>query len=252
MHRIEARSRRNVEAYFDAVAEKGLCRDIDKLRFQMDFLYGQIDFQDKAVLDIGGGSGIHSFYAACCGAREVVCLEPEASGSSRGVVGQFQELGVILECEHVKIEPISVQEFECGSKTFEIIILHDSINHLNEEACVSLLHDAGARSAYREAVAKIFRLSTEAARLVICDCSRYNFFTLLGIRNPFDPGIEWHKRQAPETWVNMLGDAGFVDPKITWSSPNRLRWWGRALLGNKCMAYFFTSHFRLVMDRRSS
>ena len=166
MDNIKAKRRRSIEAYFDVVAEKGLCRDIDKLRFQMDFLYRKIDFQDKAVLDIGGGSGIHSFYSACCGAKEVVCLEPEASGSSKGVVNLFQELSEILEYKNVKIELVTFQEFECGSKTFDIIIFHNSINHLNEEACINLLRDDGSKSAYREVFTKISRLSTEATQII--------------------------------------------------------------------------------------
>lgn len=252
MDSTEAHRRLNIEAYFDAVKKEGLHSDSARLRSQMEFLYGDVDFRGKAVLDIGGGNGIHSFYAASCGAREVVCLEPEDSGSSKGVSDQFRRLGMALGCRNVRIEPIPLQAFPYGTGRFKIIILHDSINHLDEDACIALRGDARSQSAYRVLFAKIFALSAEGASVIICDCSRYNFFPLLGARNPFDPGIEWHKHQAPQTWIALLLEAGFANSQIAWSSPNRLGRWGRALLGNKCMAYFFTSHFRLAMEKQSS
>lgn len=252
MDSTEAECRGNTTAYLHAMADKGLCADKGSLLFQMRSLYGDIDFRDKTILDIGGGSGIHSFYAACCGAKKVLCLEPECSGSSKGVIDQFRELSEVLGYENVEIEPISLQELECGSKRFEIVMLHNSINHLDEEACINLLRDSRAKSVYQEIFAKIFGLCTEGARIIICDCSRHNVSALFGVRNPLAPGIEWHKHQTPETWANMLGDAGFVNPGIRWSSPNRFRRWGRALFGNRCMAYFFSSHFCLTMDRDPS
>jgi hypothetical protein len=114
---------------------------------------------------------------------------------------------------------------------------------------VTLLHDSRSRAVYQEICAKIHALASAGARLIVCDCSRHNFFQWLGIRNPFVPAIEWHKHQAPETWASLFGEAGFVSPGIRWSSFNTLRHWGRALTGNRFVAYFLASHFCLTMEK---
>ncbi len=67
------------DKYFDAVFRAGLKKSgahaaKGKLRFYLDSLFRDIPFENKTMLDIGGGSGIFSFYAACMGAKRVVCL----------------------------------------------------------------------------------------------------------------------------------------------------------------------------------
>jgi predicted RNA methylase len=52
----------------------------------MQNIFKDINFNEKAVLDIGGGIGIFSFYASLKGASKIVCLEPEARGSASGMV----------------------------------------------------------------------------------------------------------------------------------------------------------------------
>jgi hypothetical protein len=64
------------------------------------------------------------------------------------------------------------------------------------------------------------------------------------------PHIEWEKHQAPGVWVRLLEEVGFAQPRLRWSSFNRLRGTGRALLGNPVAAYFLTSHFCLQMRKR--
>jgi SAM-dependent methyltransferase len=245
-------TRISIEAYLDAMADNALCSDKSRLLAQMRFLYGEIDFKGKTVLDIGGGSGVHSFYAASCGAKDVLCLEPEDSGSSSGVIKLFRDLSQILGYENVTIEALFFQEFKCEPGEFDIVILHNSINHLDEQACIDLLHDPNAKSAYREMLAKLFGLCAKEADLIICDCSRHNFFDRLGIRNPFDPNIEWHKHQSPETWMDLLLAVGFTNPVTRWSAPGSLGKLGAALFSNKIMSYFFTSHFCLNMRKTPS
>lgn len=239
-----------IELYRNMAIEEGLDSDKGSLQFQMDFFFGGIDFTNKRILDIGGGSGLYSFWAACSGATEVVCIEPEDAGSSPGILQIFQKLNARLKCDNVVLETTTFQNFDPKGKAFDIIVLCNSINHLDEAACINLLKNAKSKNIYREIFTKIAALSSEGANLIICDCSRYNFFGLLGIRNPFVPQIQWHKHQAPEVWAHMLGDVGFVNRRIRWSSFNRFRWWGRVFIGNKFMAYFLTSHFCLTLVKQ--
>jgi SAM-dependent methyltransferase len=252
MDRTDNAAPEKLRAYYKVMELKGLCRNQDKLRHQMDFIYRDCDFSGKTVLDIGGGNGIHSFYAAACGAKQVVCLEPEAAGSTEGVIAKFRELGELLECPNTTIVPTTFQDYDPGDSTFDVVMLQDSVNHLDEECCVKLLHDAEAQATYREVFEKIGRVSHDRTELIVCDCSRYNLYPALGMSNPADPGIEWEKHQAPEFWAKMLREVGYGSPRVRWSTPSRFGGWGRIVFGNKLMAYFFTSHFCLTMQRRTA
>ena len=239
----------NLEGYLSAVITEGLYPNRGNLRFHLRTLFRGIALENKRVLDIGGGSGLHSFYAACMGAKEVVCLEPETEGSRSGMEAKFKKLGGILGYDQVKFEPVTFQAFEPAGKQFDIIVLHNSINHLDETACINLLNDEASQAIYMDICSKLSSLASSGAKLIVCDCSRYNFFALLRIKNPFAPTIEWHKHQAPEIWVDLLSQFGFVNPKVKWTAFNTLRSTGRVLLGNKLLSYFLRSDFRFTMEK---
>ena len=239
----------NLEGYFSAVIEEGLYPSRRNLQFYLKALFKDIALENRRVLDIGGGSGLHSFYAACMGAKEVVCLEPETGGSRSGMGAKFRKLGGILGYNHVRFEPLTFQAFEPTGKQFDIILLHNSINHLDETACINLLNSEAAKAIYLNMFSKLSSLASGGASLIVCDCSRYNFFALLRIKNPFAPTIEWHKHQAPEVWVDLLSQVGFVNPRIRWTSFNTLRSPGKTLLGNKLLSYFFRSNFCFTMEK---
>lgn len=239
----------NLENYLAVVIEEGLYPNKGNLRFHLKTLFRDITIENRRVLDIGGGSGLHSFYAACMGAREVVCLEPETEGSRSGMGAKFKKLGGILGYDQVTFEPVTFQAFKPVGKQFDIILLHNSINHLDETACINLLSDEASRAIYMNIFSKLSALASSGAKLIVCDCSRYNFFALLGIKNPFAPTIEWYKHQAPEIWVDLLSQVGFVNPRVRWTSFNTLRSPGRVLLGNRLLSYFLRSDFRFTMEK---
>lgn len=235
--------------YFRTMAEEQLFRSERNLRFYQGGLFRGIDFAGKDVLDVGAGTGLNGFYAACGGARSVICLEPEANGSTTGVQQKFQQIKRRLGTNNIQMEPAYFQSFDFTGLAFDIILLHNSINHLDEPACVELLHSREAQHRYRRIFDSLGAIARPGAKLIVCDCSRYNLFASLGTRNPFMPTIEWEKHQAPEVWASLLGHVGFGNPEIRWSSFNRLGKPGRWLLGNKPMAWMLKSHFWLTMDK---
>ena len=239
----------NFEHYFSTVIKEGLYPNRGNLQFHLKTLFKNIALENKRVLDIGGGSGLHSFYVACMGAKAVVCLEPETEGSRSGMGAKFRRLGGILGQDHVRFEPVTFQAFKSRGEQFDIILLHNSINHLDETACINLLNSEASKTIYLDMFSKLSSLASGEAKLIVCDCSRYNFFTLLGIKNPFAPTIEWHKHQAPEIWVDLLSQVGFVNPRIRWTAFNTLRTPGRTLLGNKLLSYFLRSDFCFTMEK---
>jgi len=66
-----------IHRYFNIVNKEQLYSSQNNLRFYLKYLFEKISFDNKRMLDIGGGAGLFSFYAACKGATEVICLEPE-------------------------------------------------------------------------------------------------------------------------------------------------------------------------------
>ena len=239
-----------IQHFAELAVKERLYSNCGNLVFHLSTLFRGVDLSGRRVLDIGGGWGMHSFYAALKGAEEVICLEPEAEGSTGGVRDKFLGLRTQLEAAQVTFAPVTFQAFEPQGKTFDVVLLHNSINHLDENACTTLHTDAASREIYRRILSKLSSICRSGAKLLVCDCSRNNFFALLGVKNPFVKSIEWHKHQAPEVWAALLCEVGFAKPRITWSSLNTLRGFGRVFLGNRFASYFLNSHFRLTMEKQ--
>jgi SAM-dependent methyltransferase len=241
---------RDLDFYFRTIVAEGLYSTEQNLRFHLDTVFEGVRFQDRAVLDIGGGTGILSFYACYRGAREVVCLEPEAEGSSSGMVERFHRLRSLLRCEGtVSLERVTFQNYDPKGKTFDLVVLYDSVNHLDEQACQTLTRSERSRRVYLDIFKKLHDCMNGGGKLVVADCSRFNFFSILRLKNPFVPTIDWKKHQSPRVWAELLEEAGFSRPRVRWTTFNRLGSWGRRLLGNPVAAFFLDSHFVLTMDR---
>jgi SAM-dependent methyltransferase len=233
--------------YFN-IAETGMARG--NHRFYMNYLFDGIDFRGKTMLDVGGGNGILSFYAACSGAEKVICLEPEIAGSTTGTPAAFERTASLLGQTNVQLLPNRLQDYDPGDGSFDILLLHASINHLDEDACIGLARDRKAQRSYEQLFGKLSSLARPGAKLIVVDCARRNLFGDLRLNNPFQPTIEWHKHQSPQLWARHLARAGFNNPIIRWHSFNTLRTGGQLLLGNRIAAYCLTSSFCLTMEKR--
>jgi hypothetical protein len=238
--------------YFPAMVEERLFPRESNLIYHQRWLFEGVDFAGKTMLDIGGSAGLNGFYAACNGARDVLCVNPGRDGGTSGASQKFSRLKRRLGLDNIHLEPALFQSFEARGRSFDVVLLQDCVNHLDENACIYLLADPEARARYRRIFQKIAALANPGATLILCDCSRHNFFAALGLRNPVMPTVEWEKHQPPEVWAALLAQVGFVNPRIRWSSFNRLGSAGELLLGNRFAAYFLKSHFCLSMHKRHS
>lgn len=240
-----------MDEFARAVAEVGAFPSPDKLVSYLRILFRDVPLEGRSFLDIGGGAGLASYYAALSGAKRVVCIEPILDGSVETSRDMFVNLGKHLDLgNRITLEQMRFQDYDSGGEKFDIVLMNNSINHLDEESCLRLHVDSEARDRYSEIFFKIQKLSNPRAFLVITDCSRANFFDRVGMGNPFVPTIEWEKHQSPETWRALVSACGFEKARITWTPVNRLGWVGRSFLSNRFAAYFLTSHFRLVMRRQ--
>jgi SAM-dependent methyltransferase len=240
-----------VDRFFDtATRTHNLFSSKNNLQFYLDYIFGNIDFTGRTMLDVGGGNGVFSFYAACKGASRVVCLEPEADGSSSGVTRTFLEVRQSLGLEdRVTQLPLPLLDYNEADCRFDIILLHNSINHLDEQACIDLLRSEDARHKYAAIFRRISSLMEPSGQLIIADCSRHNLFDSIGLKNPFVPQIEWEKHQSPSHWAALLSETGFHPLGVRWSSFNSARDVGKAFLGNWLGAYVSTSHFCLTAQK---
>lgn len=236
------------DEYFGLLRDLGETRSVAAARSYFDSLFAGVDFRGRRVLDIGGGSGMYSYYAALCGAAEVICLEPEAEGAEGWTARTAERLHATLP--HLPVRRLSqtVQAFD-DPDGFDVLISIASINHLDEQACTRLQEDARAQETYRGVFRHLARLSRPGARIIIMDCARRNFFAALGVKNPLCPTIEWEKHQPPQVWARLLAEAGFDGPAIRWEPLYSFGAAGRWLLSNRLAAFFTKSVFRLEMAK---
>ena len=136
----------------------------------LKWCFKSIDFQNQNVLDIGGGNGIFSYYAKHNGAKQVINLEPFSDGST---FFDFTKKKVKSQLD-ITVKKMTLQNFKTDEK-FGVIILHDSINHLNESIFENIHKSDLATMNTRKIINKIISLLSPKGKILITDCSRRNF-----------------------------------------------------------------------------
>ena len=212
-------------------------------------LFQDIDFRDKAMLEIGCGKGMLCLWASLHGAQ-TVGLEPLGEGcyDSSECHQAFRSMAEQLHLPHASIHPVTVQGFDSPKNYFDVVLSVASINHLDEKNCVVLGDSPAAVREYQNIFRNIAGMMKPGGKLIIMDAARRNLFGDLGMRNPMSPNIEWFKHQQPEFWVRLLNECGFGQPDIRWSSGKLLRYAGIQSLP-KILSYCGQSIFRLEVTR---
>jgi SAM-dependent methyltransferase len=242
----------NTSYFFDLMVSRKIYSGKENLRFYLNNLFENVDLAQKNVLDVGGGKGLLTFYAAIKGAKKVVCLEPEQDGSTNGMIKVYYDLrSEFGESLPVELRTLTLQDYlqQSNAGMYDVIIMHNSINHLDEDACIHLLKSDACYKRYLTIFKNVFRIIKKGGVLIITDCSCNNFFKDIGVKNIFVPTIEWHKHQQPGTWISLLKEAGFRNPAVKWLSPNRLGRPGQLVMGNYFMSYLTGSRFKVTMEK---
>jgi SAM-dependent methyltransferase len=210
-------------------------------------LFDGVVIAGRSVLDVGGGSGLISFYAATSGASSVVCLDPVGDGSNPAMERQYELLETGVGGPVVRVRQ-RFQDLDPLEGRFDIVLIHNAVNHLDEDAC-ERLPAADARQAYTAIFSNLRSLLAPGGHLIMADCGRKNIWSDLRLPNVFAPGIEWNIHQQPEIWNELLLSSGFGVGRIRWDAPSKLRRTGQIVLGNRVGGYLTNSHFVLTCPR---
>ena len=214
--------------------------------FKLESLFRGIELKNKKVLDIGGGDGLMSFFMAHKGA-DVCCLEPDSDGSAEVDSSDYHHLEKETGLK-IQLHRKTFQEYFTEDQ-FDLILIHNAINHLNENACERLGFDEEAFNMYRSYFKKLNTLLKKNGILIISDCSGKNFWNDIKQKNPFISNIEWQKHQSPRLWSRVASQADFRKMNLTWSTFNRLGIPGKVFLGHGPISYFLSSHFNLYLTK---
>lgn len=213
-----------------------------RYRARAEFLFKGISLAGAHVLEVGCGSGAWAIWAALCGAQHVMGIEPEAHGSTSQALASFkraiEELGlsgVVEATEHY------LHQLPMPKRPFDIAVMYNVINHLDEEAVVDLHRDPAAFERYVAVLWDLRARMCPGGWVIVADCARDNFWPRLGLRSPFARPIEWQKHQNPPIWIDVFKCAGFKPFDLRWSF---LQPFPR-LTANRLVQYVTCSHFVL-------
>ena len=189
-----------------------------RYRVRGDFLFAGIPLTGAHVLEVGCGTGAWAIWAALHGADRVVGIEPEAQGSTANVLAMFKQtielLGlsgkVLATDQYLHRLPLQKQQFD-------VVVMFNVINHLDEDAVVVLHQEPAAFERYVTILQNLRLRLRPKGWVVVADCARTNLWPRLGLASPFARSIEWHKHQNPHTWINVFEHAGFRHFDLRWS-----------------------------------
>ena len=231
--------------FANLLAEESHDYDYERLAFRMRCLLKNITFTGRRVLEIGCGTGSMSLYMALHGAAFVVGLDPEAQGAAYGSTTRFRQRIRRLRWDNVAFVPTRIENSPFCDGAFDIILCYDVINHIYETEHDLNKHPAD-RQRYVEILRELHRVLAPGGVAIVADCSRRNFFADLHLPHPM-PGVrlvEWAIHQTPQTWIDVMREAGFSRFRRGWHVFYPLRhvpW----LTDNQLFAYFTTSHFTI-------
>jgi len=212
-------------------------------------IFPNISLQGKKLLEIGCGDGMSLLWAAMNGANLALGLEPYSDGSTKNSKKEIFFGAAIkkFNLNQARIVRKTIQEYDGDGGLFDVVLMQASINHLDECSCLDLHYNRDSAGLYIELLCKIRKYMKHNGTIVIMDCSSDNFFPKLGLRHPFLPQIEWEKHQPPEKWAELMGDAGFAEPVISWLANYRMSYIGVYRIPY-ALSFFTRSEFRLQMQ----
>ena len=207
-----------------------------------NFLFHGINLSGAKVLEVGCGSGAWVIWAAINGAEQAVGLEPESDGSTPQTLTALRKTVDILGLtEKVLAFDYFLHQIPMEENHFDVIILFDVINHMNENAVIDLHHNKNSFKQFLDIAQDLRRRMKPGGWIIVADCGRTNFWNQVGLSSPLGKGIEWNKHQDPPKWIDVFSTAGFRLVDFRWSPLQPLT----RITANWLVQYLTASHFVL-------
>jgi 2-polyprenyl-3-methyl-5-hydroxy-6-metoxy-1,4-benzoquinol methylase len=207
------------------------------------FLFDGVSLLGMSVLDIGCGRGAWAIWTVLHGAKKSIGIEPEADGSTTGTFDSFREnIKVLGLDQQIEAYALTLQNLPSELR-FDVVVLYNVINHLDEEAVVAIHQNDRMMRRYLQIVTNLRARINSGGSVIVADCARSNLWPALGLKFPFTRSIEWKKHQNPAVWRLIFENAGFQIRACRWSPLYPL---GK-LTTNRLVNYITSSHFVLTM-----
>jgi glycosyltransferase involved in cell wall biosynthesis len=182
-----------------------------------ELLFNGIRLADAHVLEVGCGTGAWAIWAALHGANRVVGIEPEAQGSTSNVLSTLRKSIEILELnEKITASSHYLHQLPVQKHAFDVVVMYNVINHLDESAVVSLHREHDALSRYVSILENLRLGMHPDSWVIVADCARTNLWNQVGLVSPFARSIEWHKHQNPPVWTDVFERAGYDYFDLRW------------------------------------
>ena len=229
---------------FDVLLSKaGIARPDGYEFYFSNYIYRDIDLDGKKILDIGGGNGIASFHALnssanCC----AWIVDPIVEGSNDLMFKQYNSLKKNYDAERINFHRDYIDTL-LDPNAFDIIVMHNTINHIGEDILKDISYNNEAYSEYVSRLKTILDRLSSNGILIVSDCGSRNFFGQIGLKSPFAPTIDWDLHCEPRVWQQMIEDLGFSHIKTQWTARREFGFFGKIFLANRLCSYFLNSHF---------
>lgn len=214
-----------------------------------NYIFNDIDIDNKKILDLGGGNGIASFFTLFQSLSSMAwVVDPIAEGSNQLMTDQFNYMKESFGGNRINFHRDYINSLE-EPNHFDIVLMHNSINHIGEDIIEQVLINQEKYAEYVERIKNITDRLKPGGKLIVADCGRKNLWDDIGLKSPFAPTIEWHLHCEPKTWQKMIEEIGLKHEYTKWTSRRELRGIGKLLLGNRICSYLLGSHFVSVYQK---
>jgi cyclopropane fatty-acyl-phospholipid synthase-like methyltransferase len=215
---------------------------VSRYRQQCEFVFKGIPLAGKRVLDVGCGRGAFVLWAAINGAELALGVEPEAAGGQTGSLGALERSIRSLGLTNAVARSSRLEDLTPDADgRFDVIVLFNTINHLDEAAVCRLHESAAAQERYASLLTRLWDLTSGQGVVIVADSGSKNLWRTLGRRPRFVRSLEWEKHQQPGVWSAVFSRLGFEIMDLRWSPVYPTPW----LTGNRVGQWALWSHFVL-------